>query len=200
VDQGSFNVGGGAKLGSVQKRHPLPMWMSRLASRWRRSGGVDRCAPGDRAGVRRLRRNRAQKTRHHPSRPPPDWAASEVRAERIQLLMATSLQANGGIASGARSHRTGEQARWDPIGSIPSGSGRARPIALLPCAFDSAPDDLGRRAVEHSSTEARAFLAGVLATATVAGQTRTYARESRAGAYHRRTTGAYHGFPGGVPE
>jgi hypothetical protein len=40
-------------------------------------------------------------------------------------------------------------------------------------------------------TEARAFLAGILATATVAGQTRTYAPEFHAGGVPQAYPGAY---------
>ena len=44
----------------------------------------------------------------------------------------------------------------------------------------------------RGSTEARAVLAGILATATVAGQTHTYAAESDTGAFLERTWGVPH--------
>jgi hypothetical protein len=62
---------------------------------------------------------------------------------------------------------------WIHEGSFPFDGGRARP---LPCLRAKSPQQLTISVHESlgvGSTEARAHLAGVLAVATVAGQTRT---------------------------
>jgi hypothetical protein len=82
-----------------------------------------------------------------------------------------------------------------PSPPLPSDSGRARPFACWRARSPQRPTISADETLGSGSTEARAFLAGILATATVAGRTQTYVPSLAQG----RTTGVPRAYRDSAP-
>ena len=119
-------------------------------------------------------------------------------SERLRMIRADSDVYRDGPPSRPRDslsgpfRRKGEHARCGPTrtDSIRRRRSPSR-FVLLACTVASTADDLCvYETLGRAGAEARTFLAGILATATVAGQTRTYPPSLAPGASLRRPLGA----------